>query len=111
MESLFTGRDPLTGADPHFDAPLEKAFRSQRSASICRQPAANPQTKPATTYIRVAEAPTSPLLRVYWMICTVLLLALIQMGCDANRLGPTSNAAPPRTAAYRPSCARSQNQA
>jgi hypothetical protein len=33
-----------------------------------------------------AEIP--PLLKAYWAVCAALLLALIEMGCDANRLAP-----------------------
>jgi hypothetical protein len=83
MESLFTERDPSAGTDPELDALLEQAFSPQRSAS---------PPKRSGTRLHL-ESPA--LLKAYWAVCAVLLLALIQMGCNAGRLASTANAAKP----------------
>jgi len=85
MKSLFPGRDPKGGTDAEFDPLLEQVFRSQQSAPTCRQPASNPQPEPSTTYIRTAR---TRLLKPYWVVRAILLLALIQRGCNANSLVP-----------------------
>jgi hypothetical protein len=93
MESLFQGRDPHAGTDAAFDALLEEALRVHRSPSSPRQPGASLQSQSPTAYIRTARAPIPPLLKAYWVVCAALLLALIQMGCDATRLASTSHVA------------------
>jgi hypothetical protein len=95
MESLFPRRDPQAGTDAELDALLEEALRAQRSASSCRRPPASPQTQPPAAHVRTADTPIPPLLKACWAVCAALLLALIQMGCEANRLAPTSSAAKP----------------
>jgi len=92
MNSLFPGRDPQAGTDAKLDALLEQALRSQRSASSCRQPTASPQTQPPAAHVWTADTPIPPLLKPYWAVFAVLLLALIQMGCEANRLAPHASA-------------------
>ena len=86
MESLFPGRDPRAGTDAKLDALLGEALHSQWPA-----PGSRPQPEPPTVYLRIAHTPIPPLLKAYWALCA-LLLALIQMGCDANRLAPQASA-------------------
>jgi len=93
LEPLFQGRDRQTGTDADFDAMLEQTFaREQQALEKPRPPGASSQEKPSVVYTRTAQTPLPPLLKAYSVVCAALLLALIQIGCDAHRLTKASPA-------------------
>jgi len=93
LEPLFQGRDAQAGTEADFDGMLEQTFaREQQALEKPRPPGSSSPEKPSVVYIRTAHTPLPPLLKAYWVACVALLLALIQIGCDAHRLTKTSPA-------------------
>ena len=93
LEPLFQGRDAQAGTEADLDGMLEQTFaREQQALEKPRPPGSSSQEKPSVVYIRTAHTPLPPLLKADWVVCVALLLALIQIGCDAHRLTKNSPA-------------------
>jgi hypothetical protein len=93
LEPLVQGRDRQAGTDAGFDAMLGQTFaREQQALERPSPPGTSSREKPSVECIRTAQTPPPPLLRAYLVVCAALLLALIQIGCDAHRLTKTSPA-------------------
>ena len=82
MQPLFSGRNPTAGTDERFDSMLKQAFERSEREEPALPPVRLPEERiisaPADAELQ-ESAPISPLIKVYWLVCGLLLLIILAL--------------------------------